>query len=167
MIPMENLSPENVEKRFSEDGFLAFEDAVLGDRVKSRSKVRFRPEDVDCLEFCKQNVFQDDRVQGVLGALFPWAALIWYEIYLRGPTNTEINAILTGQIRHMNAVVVQLCGPQSKVIIYKDSHLQPFHGAPGSAGLLEIAGAQVRKAGCEPAEIILQHGGLYVTVPIS
>ncbi|PWI64332.1 hypothetical protein PCL_11247 [Purpureocillium lilacinum] len=159
---MDVLTRDNVLERFSKESCIYFEDAALGNRVKARSKVRFRPDDVDCLDFLKENVFEDERVQNILRALFPWAALIWYDIYLRAAGSTENNAVLTGQIKDMTAVVVQLWGPRSKLIIYKNSHLQPFRGATGSSGLLEIAPAQVRHAGCDPVEIYLEHGGLVI-----
>lgn len=153
---------EDVRRIFSENAIYHLQDPVVGQRVEDMQKGGMLLESADGLDFCKQNVFDDMRVRHVLEALFPWSGVGIYEAYRQNKTEPgTIYGFMTG-LEPLNAVVVQLWSPNSKMVYYEGSHKLPIKGFPLPIGLLEIPYAPLRRAQCEPTPVEMEKGGIVI-----
>ncbi|KAK1657748.1 hypothetical protein BDP55DRAFT_566587 [Colletotrichum godetiae] len=153
-----SLSAVDVRRAFTEAAFLYANDASVGQRVKEFQQRGFPIESADGLDFCKQNVFEDQRVRLVLEALFPWCAVGIYEVYRSSPEC--IYGYMTGLNSELKAAVVRLQSPGSSVVVLDGSHRLPIRGFVASNGLLEIPYAPLRN--CKEIEIDMAEGGLII-----
>ncbi|KJK74213.1 hypothetical protein H634G_10586 [Metarhizium anisopliae BRIP 53293] len=162
MASIASLTAEEVRKMFSEKAIYHVEDSNVGQRVETMQRKGMLLETADGLDFCKQNVFDDMRVRHVLEALFPWSGIGIYEAY-RQPSEapSTIYGFMTG-LEPLTAVVVQLWGPNSKMVYYDGSHQLQIEGFPLPIGLLEIPYAPLRQARCRPVPVEMKEGGIVV-----
>lgn len=78
------------------------------------------------------------------------------------PNHRFVLSLETGQKEH---IIVHLWSPGSEVELYHSSHLDPpglpsLKAAQASNGLLELAGAVLKKRKCSPVTVKMEHGGM-------
>ncbi|RSL52057.1 hypothetical protein CEP51_015118 [Fusarium floridanum] len=142
------------------EGFVYVEDSALGQEVEKLQKIGFPLRTQVGLQFCRQSVLEDERVQPVLRSFFDAPCLGIYHSYSCDPDHTY--TFMKKEGSDPPALVIHLFTPETRILLFERSQLQTFKTWHASNGMLEVANAALRKANIMAKEVVLNHGGLVI-----
>ncbi|KAJ9133026.1 hypothetical protein NKR19_g9197 [Coniochaeta hoffmannii] len=152
------FSVENVLASLRSPGFYSEADPEVGERASEQ----FHNETTEPgLKFFEDNFVKNERIAGVLKALFPHCYLIAYRKFANDPT--RVFQFRRGGAKADGEIVVLLWPPGSEVIYYSDSlsHDTLQHAVTHDNGLWRVAEAALAKLG-KGTRIPLKQGGLTI-----
>jgi hypothetical protein len=150
--------PENACDRLSENGFVAEEDAAVGEQVSDMKQKGFSCLSPDGLDFLLRNVLRDKRIIEILKSSFPSCGVGGYTKFWNDPGH--IFLFRRGGESAPGVLVVLLWGSDSEIAYFQGSHKQDFRVLRASNGLWEVPEAALGHL--PKIHIHLKSGGLTI-----
>ncbi|KAI0802424.1 hypothetical protein GGR55DRAFT_666218 [Xylaria sp. FL0064] len=142
-------------------GFIAEEDASIGEQVLDMKQKGFSCLSADGLDFLLRNFIDDERIKEILRHSFSSCGIARYRKFQSDPGH--IFQFRRGGKRAPGVLVILLWGDDSEVAFFGSSHQHDLSGVSASNGLWEVPSAALELAGCNKrTSIPFKLGGLTI-----